>query len=447
MQARRRATATKPMSLHEGPCSSIIYTPQRSLNLLAATITPQISSSTTAQWTKPTPAVVLAGILVAQFQLVGRSNADRLFALAGSSPLLELRLWVLLILSCWLFVVSTLRRPVVSRDQTRVLNTWRNSTLLFLAYMVLTTVWAPDLQLALAKAYDLLILAWCCVLAVTVIRLFGIRAMIDGFWLGVFLSGSILAAYGVLSALSTQGSSFRLAVLGGGPNVFGRNMGLLAILSLHLAFSNLRWVRRAALVSAPLSGLLVLQSGSRGAMLALFVGVIVLLWGRRFDRRVLYSGVFVAIIAAVTLATRFGELAALIFRERFIVLLLAQRYFTHRDTLLLDGLTAGLENPVGGLGLAGFVQLDSPGLYPHNFLVEAFSEGGLIGLAFLLIPFFYYILRWRSGMTAGHPLTVAGLSLLFVSSSISGDLFDARGVFLLLLMALASQVRHTPRAA
>ena len=306
--------------------------------------------------------------------------------------------------------------------------------------MIATSAWAPDYELALTKAYDLLVLAWCCILAVSVIRLFGIRAMIDGFWLGVFFSGSILAAVGVLSAIGTQGSSFRLAVLGGGPNVFGRNMGLLTILSLHLAFSNLPWIRRVALVSTPLSALLVLQSGSRGAMLALFVGVIVLLWRRRLDRRVIYSGLLVAIIAAVTLATRFGELAATIFRERFIVLLLAQRYYTHRDTLLLDGITAGLENPVGGLGLAGFVQLDSPGLYPHNFVVEALSEGGFIGLVLLLIPFFHYIRRWRSGMTAGHPLVVAGFSLLFVSSSISGDLFDARGVFLLLLMALASQV-------
>ena len=42
-------------------------------------------------------------------------------------------------------------------------------------------------------------------------------------------------------------------------------------------------------------------------------------------------------------------------------------------------------------------------------------------------------------MGAGDSLTVAGLGLLTVSSSISGDLFDARGVFLMLLMAIASQ--------
>ena len=44
-------------------------------------------------------------------------------------------------------------------------------------------------------------------------------------------------------------------------------------------------------------------------------------------------------------------------------------------------------------------------------------------------------------MGLGDSLTVAGLGLLVVSS-ISGDLFDARGMFLLLLlMAVASQAR------
>ena len=385
------------------------------------------------------PLYVLAGLMIAQFQLVGRSNAERVFALTDSSPLFELRLWVLAALSCWLFVVSAVHHPPTDQIQRRVLSTWRNSTVVFLAYMMCTSFWAPNVELALTKAYDLLILAWCCVLATSAIRLFGARAMIDGFWLGVFLSCSFLAVIGVLSALSGHGSPVRLAVLGGGPNVYGRNMGLLSLVSLHLAFSDRRWTRRIAAVAAPLAALLVLQSGSRGAMLALFLGAIIFLRLHGLDRRVVYSGIFVALVAAAAFATRFGASAALLFRERVLVLLIAQQYYTHRDTLLLDGLTAGLENPVGGLGLAGFMQLDSPGLYPHNFMVEALSEGGFVGLLLLAVPFLYYFHRWRHGMTIGHPLAVAGLGLLVVSSSISGDLFDARGVFLGLLMALVSQ--------
>lgn len=384
--------------------------------------------------------------MIAQFQLVGRSNADRIFALTNSSLLFELRLWVLAALSCWLFVVSAIHNPATNRIQKRVLSTWRNSTILFLVYMICTSLWAPDVELALSKAYDLLILAWSCVLATSAVRLFGARAMIDGFWFGVFLSCSFLAIVGILSTLSGEGSLVRLAVLGGGPNVYGRNMGLLTLVSLHLTFSEHRWTRRVALVVAPLAALLVLQSGSRGAMLALFIGAIIFLRLHGFDRRVVYSGVFVAIVAAATFATQFGASAALLFRERVLVLLIAQRYYTHRDTLLLDGVKAGLGSPVGGLGLAGFMQLDSPGLYPHNFAVEALSEGGFVGLLLLAIPFLYYIHRWAHGMTIGHPLAVAGLGLLFVSSSISGDLFDARGVFLALLMALVSQSRRNANA-
>ena len=390
---------------------------------------------------KQTPIYFLAGVLIAGFQIVGRSNADRFFAHADSSALFEPRLWVLVFLSCWLFVVAAVRSSEIGRTQARALVTWRTSTVVFLGYMILSSLWAPDASLALEKAYDLLVLLWCCVLASWATRFFGAQAVIDGFWLGIFLSAGLLAAVGLLTSLSGHGP-LRLAVFGGGPNVYGRNMGLLTIASIHFSLGDWRWIRRVALVIVPLASLLVFQSGSRGAMLALFVGVVVFLVLRGVDRRVVYSGLLAMVVAAAAFATQFGAVIVRLFHERVLVLILAQRYYTHRDTLLLDGITAGFENPVGGLGLAGFVQLDSPGLYPHNFIVEALSEGGFIGLFLLTIPFVFYLRRWRRGMTMGHPLAVAGLSLLVVSSSISGDLFDARGVFLGLLMVLASQ---TPR--
>ena len=191
----------------------------------------------------------------------------------------------------------------------------------------------------------------------------------------------------------------------------------------------------AALVAA----LLVLLSGSRGAMLALFFGVVVYLILHRVDRRVVVSLVAVAVLVAVAAATRFGELAVAVFRNRVLIGLFVERYFTHRDVLFLEAIRAGLRNPVGGLGLAGFEELGTRGSYPHNMFLEAFAEGGLPGLILLCLPFLKYARRWRTGMGPGDLLTVASLGLLLVSSSLSGDLFDARGVFLLLLMAVASQ--------
>ena len=350
---------------------------------------------------------------------------------------LELRLWVLAALSIWLVGVSARRSS--GRFHARGVRAWGGVIIVFLAYMVVTSLWAPDPARAAAKAYDLMFVIWACGLMVVTLRICSVRATIEGFWGGLFAGAVGLAAVGVATAVVSSEAGARLSVLSGGPNVFGRNMGLLALASLHLIFDTRRVLRFMGMLTAPLAALLVLLSGSRGAMLALFFGVAVYLSVHRIDRRVLLSLLAVGIIGAVAVATRFGELAVVVFRERFLVLLLAEQYFTHRDVLLLEGLRAGLQNPVGGLGLSGFAEVGTHGSHPHNMFVEAFAEGGVPGLGLLGLPFLSYANRWRKGMGLGDSLTVAGLALLSVSSSISGDLFDARGVFLLLLMSVASQ--------
>ena len=382
---------------------------------------------------------IFSGGLVALFQLVGRSPIARFGNLGDTLGAIELRLPVLIMLTVWLAWLAAVRGPGTTSAGVAV-GPWGALIATFILYMVGTTVWAPDVDLALAKSYDLLFVAWSCLLTVVALRVCGSRSIIEGFWMVVFVLGIGLTAVAV-AVVATHGSvGQRLSILGGGPNVFGRNMGLLTLAAIHLVLSRRRWLRIPALGVAPLSVLFVLQSGSRGAMLSLFFGVFVYLSVHRVDRRVVLLVSLLTLLGVLLIATRFGDLAISMFRDRFIILLLIEGYFTHRDTLLLDGLNAGLEHPVGGLGLAGFVQLDSPGTYPHNVFVEALAEGGAVGLALLCIPFVLYLRRWWSGMGPGHSLTVAGLSLLLVSSSISGDLFDARGVFLLLIMAVASQI-------
>ena len=403
---------------------------------------PEYSSSRFVRTTYQMPSNhFVAGFLIALFQLVGRSHATRFFSVSSLSPLFELRLWILLCLTSWLFLVASLRRVALTHSELHPMIAWRYSTLLFLCYMILTSLWAPNSALAGAKIYDLLLLSWACVLAASAMRLFGARALIDGFWIGILFVGLTLAVVGVASALARPQGITRLAILGGGPNVFGRNMGLLALVALQFVFVGRRWIRHLALMTAPVAALLVLLSGSRGAMLALFLGVVVLLFIHGFSRRLIYASFLLAIVMFVIIGTQLGELAATVFHQRFIILLLAERYFTNRDTLIVDALEAAIRHPLVGLGLAGFAELDSPGSYPHNFVLEALAEGGVIGFVLLARPFVRFFWRWRQGLTCGHSLTAAGLCLLIVSSSISGDLYDARGVLLLLLMATASQAK------
>ena len=382
---------------------------------------------------------LVAGALIGVFQLIGRTQAGQLLGGAETGFYLELRLWVLAMLSLWLGATGAVLAPQSRRVQMGGVRAWGGMIVSFVIYMVVTSLWAPAPALATIKSYDLMFVAWSCSLTVVALHFYGSRNTIEGFWGVLFGLGIVLASAGMVSVFTGAVQGGRLSAFGGGPNVYGRNMGLLTLAALRLVFDNRRWVRMPAMVVAPLAALLVLLSGSRGAMLALFAGVFVYVGLRRAERRVFRAIVLVGIFGLIALATQVGQFALRVFQERFIFLLLAQGYFTHRDTLFVDGIMAGLRNPVGGLGLAGFAELGSEGSYPHNMFVEAFAEGGLLGLSLLCMPFARYVRRWRSGMGLGDSATVAGLSLLLVSSSISGDLFDARGVFLLLLMAVASQ--------
>lgn len=382
---------------------------------------------------------VVGGVLLAVFQLIGRSQVERFVGIGGVGWHMELRLWVLGALSIWLAGIAAVRGT--ARFGARGVGKFGGMIAMFMWYMIATILWAPDPIAAATKGYDLFFVVWACVLMVTALRTCGVQATIDGFWAGLFVGGLAIAAIGVATSIAGV-TGGRLSVLGGGPNVFGRNMGLLTLASLSLIFDSRRGRRSVGVAVAPVAALLVLLSGSRGSMLALFFGVIVYLFVQQVDRRVIRSLLAVGMVVAVAaLATRFGALAVAVFRDRFVFGLLVDQYFTHRDVLLLEAIRVGLQYPIGGLGLAGFEQVGTRGGYPHNIFAEAFAEGGLPGLILLCAPIFKYVRRWRQGMGTGDSLTVAGLGLLGVASSISGDLFDARGVFLLLLMAVASQDR------
>ena len=381
---------------------------------------------------------MVAGFLIGLFQLVGRSHVGQFIGSGDAAWYFELRLWALAALSLWLMGIAVARGPGAERFFAGRVRTWATMIISFVAYMMVTSLWAPDVTLAALKAYDLLFVAWSCALTISALRLCGIADTIDGFWSAIFGLGLVLAVAGLLSALSGD-SMGRVSALGGGPNVFGRNMGLLTLAALRLTFDSRRWVRSPALVAVPIATLLVLLSGSRGAMIALFAGGIIYLGIRGIDRRVRLSIVLAGIVGVAAVSTPVGQRAVSTFLDRFVRLLLVEGYTSNRVVLVTDGIAAGIRNPIGGMGLSGFVQVDSFGTYPHNVFVEAFAEGGLLGLVLLCVPFIVYVRRWARGRGLGDPAIVAGLFLLAISSSISGDLFDARGVFLLLLMAVASQ--------
>jgi hypothetical protein len=246
--------------------------------------------------------------------------------------------------------------------------------------------------------------------------------------LGVLLAGAVVfkLRYGFFDR--------QVLFLMNGPIVFGRLMGIAAILSL-LALRGMARYAAFAVFS-----LAVLWTMSKGPLLALMVVTIVsafwLLKGSErwwFLSSVLLVVALVAGFAWETIANfDWGRLAVLwqllssglqyasadpeSFGVRYIIYVTTfEQIFTH---------------PLGaGLGSWSTTVPENFALdYPHNLVLELWSECGLVLGTIGLIPFVLFL-------APGHPaLRGAGL-FLFVAQMVSGDLLDARYLLCFSLLA------------
>jgi hypothetical protein len=162
------------------------------------------------------------GFLLAMYFLVGRWSIERLdSALDDESPLQQPRVWIVAMLVAWVLIAISGR----AKNRLGVSLTSVDAAIcLFLGYMLLAALWSPNSELAYDKATEMaLLLAVAIVFAVSrpVLRL---EEVSDGFWWAIMVVGVAMASLAIVS--STGG---RVYVPGGGPNTFGRNMGLMAL--------------------------------------------------------------------------------------------------------------------------------------------------------------------------------------------------------------------------
>ena len=385
---------------------------------------------------RPSLSAYLLGALVALFYLVGRWTPGRLLSprLQGSPKEGEPRLWLaLLALGLVLYLATERGRGRgLSRSWPRILG-FLGLVALGL-YFVASLAWAPSLSLAEEKAYELvlpvplLVCIWMHRDPLGVAR----ASIVVLTWL--------LLAMGTLAFFSSMEG--RLAVLGGGPIVFGRNMGLLAVILLAQGMVMTRQVWRVAL--SLLAVMLVLVSGSRGALLAMLFGS-----GSLALRTRVWRLVPPLIVAAGTLVLiqdlPFVKAAQDRFAYRVLELTIRERYTAGRTTLYLESVDVFMGAPAFGLGLGGSGY--ALGAYPHNIFLEIACEGGLLAVALFLV--FLCSVLWECRSTRAPPDLVGVFLVLLASAQFSGDLFDSRGVFLfgaLILAAGASRRRRRSNA-
>ncbi|WP_375765475.1 O-antigen ligase family protein [Archangium gephyra] len=385
------------------------------------------------------------GVIAALYVLSGRWGLQRLASSDSlePNPFLELRLWIVMggLMLASVGLVHRAHRPA-SPGETRLDLRLLIALVVFFGYLGVSTFWAPDTGLALWKLYEL-------VLAGVMSVGFGLAALrqpaervLDAFWTVVVTATGLMALAGV-GQLVGGGGGARLAVLGGGPNVFARLMGLLALGAMYF------WYRRGRawfwIPTAATGVILALLTGSRGGALAILAGLLTFLVVQRVPLRRLALLSLLATAAVVVAATLspLGKALDRSLEERFLKLTLkyegsgdseSKVYLSGRETLYAAAYELGLDNPVAGAGLAAFPALGL-GVYPHNLFLEVFCEGGALGLLFLgwaLLVFSRSALRERRGLDGA---TVGAVMLVLLGSQSSGDLYDSRSLFLLMVMS------------
>lgn len=374
---------------------------------------------------------ILVCSTLALFLVVGRWNFARASGGDDAFGLLEPRFWLVVLVAAIAFApIGGLPSTLLPRARNAAI-----ALLAFLGYHVISSAWAPDFGMAASKAFELILVATVLAAALRLHQVLPERAVADGIWSALVVVFSIFAVFALVG--SSDGDS-RLAVLGGGPNVFGRNMALLALFCIHTLLSSR--LRPWPVIGLAVAAMLVLLSGSRGAMLASAVGTLVLLWVHRVRPSRLLWLVIIAVfvIAIVATFTDFGQAAVKMFHERVVRLTLEEEHDSGRSNIYDLAIQLGWSAPVYGDGLAGF-PARGYFVYPHNIVLEAWAEGGLVGVAFLAGALALPLLAIVRRRGHRHAPELAAFAALLASAQFSGDFYDSRGVLLFGLLAVLGE--------
>ena len=372
----------------------------------------------------------LLGLGLAFFLLVGRWTPDRMTGgVADDSLVGEPRFVATLACAGLAFGIACMRGD----RRTQRLNPLLGSQAwywLFWGYVSLATIWASDYDLAGEKAYELGLIAVLHLAIIGTVRSRPREHLIEGIMLGMMAVSLLMAVMGVLNPQSIRTGG----LLGGGPNVFGRQMLILTMTSAYFLLAT----RRTRLVQCVLIGLmlqataLVLLSGSRGALLSQIVGLGTLLMFTKVSLRLRLAVLMIGGVmgGGALLFTDVGQSALQTFQTRVMKQTVEDGHMAGREDLYAGAIEIGLDRPVFGNGLNTY--RDYFGIYPHNIFLELFAETGGVGVLLFLMLVYASL---RPALHERLELETAVFSLwlgLLAAANFSGDLFDSRLLFLFL---------------
>ena len=251
-----------------------------------------------------------------------------------------------------------------------------------------------------------------------------------------------------------------VAILGGGDpefagkyTAFGSDtiaLGRAAGYSFGLTVLLVLWDYRRLIWAVPVAAICLVAlvgSGSRGPLVGLAIGLVVLFAARLFTRGAMRLGIaiVVAVLCIAVLASTpllpeasLGKLTRISSD--------ASSADPTRVMLADRAVHMVIERPLTGHGTGGFAAEDTGFEYPHNMVLEAGSENGL--LAAIIVIAILGIAAWRATqniLTAQGPWTEM-VMLLFVMATtnamVTGDLNSNRLLFAVVTIAAAQAARE-----
>jgi O-antigen ligase len=393
----------------------------------------------------------LLAILLTVLFLVGRWNLQRLavnpdtidFDLiverSVATVLIEPRLWLVLA-GVPLIVLMEMGASGDARSHRLEARTSVRIFLVLGFYLVTTIAWTPS-DNPFPAVVDIGLIV---VTLLVVERAARHEKFVEAFWLWLERLLFAIGAFALLAQFFQAASADqpgRLSILGGGPNILGRFLGMLCLLMVAQSLrqsGGLRWSLVWRIVTAAVALILLLQTGSRGAFAGLLIGLLALLVVRRMSVRLMVIGAIVIFSFTYLFKLILSADTIEFIDERWLVTTLEEGYLSARDVLLAEAYRLWLDRPVFGGGLDSFEYYTGLDRYPHNLVMEIAQAGGMVAALLLLSWIVHLVLKsWRER----NYYTEIGLSmtaLLFGCALFSGDFYDSRLIFIFGVLTISS---------
>lgn len=310
--------------------------------------------------------------------------------------------------------------------------------------MVLSSfLWGTPSEFAWQQFYELLLLITALVLTAQLFR----NDPEHGLTLLLVVFVGIASLFTIAAIVKSGNLRGELPILGAGGIGAGRILGM-GVIGLLFAY-----LRRGHIVFLlPIPGFVagILLSGSRAAALALAISVVAIVllearllkrfWIKR-NRASIFKGLgFSALLVIGFFATSYGREVAVNFALASFVSSAQDNapvdiYLASRDVIFIDAWQQFSRSMYGGLGL-GVYRGPFGELYPHNILLGFAVDAGFLGLVGVVVSTLWGMVVLVRARTPAANVAAGGALFFLVASLFAGSYYDARFMWIFMLLGL-----------